>query len=275
MIEEIDAFDQETRKNIERRAKESQYRVDDGLILGLVKLFSLPQVWYHNKVLCPVIVGRWLKPHVLRGVRFADDYGDDPAKGDRAAWRLAIDVYVAACGLILCGVYAIAFYSLQDLSIPCVESFLAVWAALFAFLRVYEIVAYESGYHSRDTFVHPAKTGEIIRTLWHYLEVIVAFGIFYFLTSRCFDDPFKTTDSKSPEFTSGLLNPVYFSFVTMSTLGYGDYAPQSACGKVFVFVEVMIGVFLLVVVLQRVISAQPTEKHSIRPRAEPGVGCDR
>lgn len=44
----------------------------------------------------------------------------------------------------------------------------------------------------------------------------------------------------------GLLDAFYFSVITISTIGYGDLAPQTALGKLFTIEYVLIGLGLFV-----------------------------
>ena len=54
------------------------------------------------------------------------------------------------------------------------------------------------------------------------------FGILYSLLDRM--------SSKNFGFKS-ILDPFYFSFTTMSTIGYGDYSPKSDIAKMLVMVQ--------------------------------------
>jgi voltage-gated potassium channel len=47
---------------------------------------------------------------------------------------------------------------------------------------------------------------------------------------------------------------VYFSFVTLATLGYGDIVPASDAAAGVTIVEAMIGQFYLVVLVARLVS---------------------
>lgn len=44
----------------------------------------------------------------------------------------------------------------------------------------------------------------------------------------------------------GLLDSFYFSVITISTIGYGDLAPQTALGKLFTIGYVLVGLGLFV-----------------------------
>ena len=47
------------------------------------------------------------------------------------------------------------------------------------------------------------------------------------------------------------LNALYFSVTTLATVGYGDYSPETALGKLFTIVYVLVGVGLLLAFLGR------------------------
>jgi len=48
---------------------------------------------------------------------------------------------------------------------------------------------------------------------------------------------------------------IYFSFITMTTLGYGDILPNSTFVRALVILEALLGIFMLVVVVNDVLQA--------------------
>ena len=58
---------------------------------------------------------------------------------------------------------------------------------------------------------------------------------------------------------------LYFSFVTLTTLGYGDFTPATDIGKVMVTFEALIGQVFLVTLVARLVSM-----YGIRRRAPIG-----
>jgi voltage-gated potassium channel len=48
------------------------------------------------------------------------------------------------------------------------------------------------------------------------------------------------------------IDSLYFSVTTLTTVGYGDFSPQTAAGKIFTVVYVLVGVGLLLAFLSRV-----------------------
>lgn len=47
----------------------------------------------------------------------------------------------------------------------------------------------------------------------------------------------------------------YFSFVTLTTLGYGDILPITPIAKVFAYLEAIIGVFYMAIVVSSLVSS--------------------
>ncbi len=43
----------------------------------------------------------------------------------------------------------------------------------------------------------------------------------------------------------GVLNSLYFSVITLTTVGYGDFSPQTPAGKIFTMLYIMIGLGLI------------------------------
>ncbi|WP_036829337.1 potassium channel family protein, partial [Photobacterium sanctipauli] len=50
-------------------------------------------------------------------------------------------------------------------------------------------------------------------------------------------------------------NAAYFSFVTLTTLGYGDISPVSPVAQVIVYLEAIAGVFYMAIVVASLVGA--------------------
>jgi hypothetical protein len=75
--------------------------------------------------------------------------------------------------------------------------------------------------------------------LINFISIALCFSVIYFL----FFNKFK------PNLTA--INAVYFSFVTITTIGYGDFKPlQNAyCIQLMIILEIIIGIYFLAVVV--------------------------
>ena len=66
--------------------------------------------------------------------------------------------------------------------------------------------------------------------------------------------PIEATDELSEIQTKGTSRLVYFSFVTMTTLGYGDITPKSDAAGSLAILQALTGQIYLVVILARLVS---------------------
>lgn len=82
----------------------------------------------------------------------------------------------------------------------------------------------------------------ILFVLWGYIEAIIYFAYMY----RHFD-VVRYMDCGMPITT--VWDALYFSVVTITTLGYGDIRPINLCGRILTSVEPITGITLLVLVL--------------------------
>ena len=95
------------------------------------------------------------------------------------------------------------------------------------------------------------------------LESVFGSILTYFLIAFCFADFFFIINRVSPGAFAGVgdtdvvasfRNMLYFSFTTLTTLGYGDIVPRSELAKRLVCIEVLIGVLFVAVFIGRIIA---------------------
>ena len=83
-----------------------------------------------------------------------------------------------------------------------------------------------------------------------YLLVGLIFGVSYTLLDGIWPDSFGAALESDLSTTRS----IYFSFVTLATLGYGDIVPTSDVARGIVILEAVIGQFYLAVVVARLVS---------------------
>ena len=83
-----------------------------------------------------------------------------------------------------------------------------------------------------------------------YLLVGLIFGVGYALLDEVWPASFGLTSESDLSIVRG----IYFSFVTLATLGYGDVVPASDVTRGFVILEAVIGQFYLAVAVARLVS---------------------
>lgn len=63
------------------------------------------------------------------------------------------------------------------------------------------------------------------------------------------------------------IDSLYFSVVTISTVGYGDIAPETVAGKVFTMVYVIVGIGVFVALVSTIAHHLIEAKHERRQNA--------
>ena len=108
--------------------------------------------------------------------------------------------------------------------------------------------------HAGFVIVRRIAKHEIITgtTMWGAIAAYLALGIafsFIFATIHGLDP-----DAFNAVIDGGLGEFNYFSFVTMTTLGYGDITPVTDLARALVIFQTIMGQIFLVVVVARVVS---------------------
>lgn len=167
----------------------------------------------------------------------------------KANIRRAMDWHIVLMTVLLVAAYAVTF------SLPSDAGWLGAITVLLccavSIYRLGEILSIFVQLHLKSGYQTEASTRAVLNTFWHYLEFTIAFATFYATAGRYAGDSF----GDKCNFLTCPLNPLYFSIVTITTIGYGDYSPQTWQGKALVICEVFLGLFLIVMVVQRAISA--------------------
>lgn len=88
-----------------------------------------------------------------------------------------------------------------------------------------------------------------------YLLLIPAFGVIYYLNPSFWKEPLTVIQS------------VYFSVVTITTLGYGDIAPQTEPSRVAASLEALLGIVTIGLFLNAVARQSSEDKESRRKEA--------
>jgi hypothetical protein len=113
--------------------------------------------------------------------------------------------------------------------------------------------------HLSGPYVPSRSSRALVHALIHFLELALIFAVFY-----CIADRYCSTNDK-PMFADARgtrsvlyedsVTPLYFSVVSLATLGYGDYAPRIPVGKALVILQLFVQVVFVLVVFPKIVSA--------------------
>jgi voltage-gated potassium channel len=107
------------------------------------------------------------------------------------------------------------------------------------------------------TFSNKLDVNRIYGAICIYLLLGVLWSVAYFALYIVSPDAFA--GAVSPEEASGAGQWVYYSFVTLTTLGYGDILPISPPARALAYAEAIFGVFYMAIVVAMVVSAYTAE----------------
>lgn len=88
-----------------------------------------------------------------------------------------------------------------------------------------------------------------------YITLAISFGLVYTIISFFSDDIAFNNIPKTLEEFEFYFRHIYFSFITITTIGYGDIYPLTTFGQFLVMIEVITGMILTNVILGLVIGS--------------------
>lgn len=100
-----------------------------------------------------------------------------------------------------------------------------------------------------------------------YLLMGILWAFAYFLVDRLSPDSFLFSVGTGHKMAG--MEAIYFSFVTLSTIGYGDIIPTSHMSRMLAILEAMTGMFYVTVLIARLVAMHSTQK---RPDEAGGEG---
>ena len=89
---------------------------------------------------------------------------------------------------------------------------------------------------------------QIYAAICMYLMLGFAFGAVYYLVSILDPHSFSASGEAKPDL-------MYFSFVTLATLGYGDITPRTNISRSLAVVEALVGMLYIAIFMARLVSA--------------------
>lgn len=128
------------------------------------------------------------------------------------------------------------------------DSELIGWSAYILFFIYFSFISYHL---FKDILSSKEITVNVVIGVFagYFLIGVIFFFIFAFLDS--FYPDTLNVDMDSPD---GIQDVFYFSFITLTTIGYGDFSPTSTLGQKVAILEGLTGQFYLAVVVAVMVS---------------------
>ncbi len=95
-------------------------------------------------------------------------------------------------------------------------------------------------------------TNKLIGSLSLYILLGLIWSVIYMLLLTINPDSFSGVETSN--WQGSFSRMVYYSFVTLTTLGYGDVLPIKHVAEFFVYMEAIIGVFYMVIIVSSLLS---------------------
>jgi len=152
--------------------------------------------------------------------------------------------------IALCILAAVCFGAdwLSDDKRPELELSASVASVLFLLLLTGHVLTVVFSKSSEVTW------GTILGAINGYLLLGIVFAFVYDIIDQLAPNSLQETGVFTGDLDLKVVSFLYFSFVTLTTLGYGDIVPLTPDVAVVAYLEVMIGQFYLVVMVARLVS---------------------
>ncbi|MCU0631857.1 MAG: ion channel [Methanolinea sp.] len=160
-----------------------------------------------------------------------------------------------AVGFLLC--IPTLLCSWTYMVVPSMEIWIALVISLIVFLVYILSVVLRRVVKAREVTLV-----ELFRAVIIYMMIGLAFGLLYLILEILVPHSFH--------FSSGIHDPeslIYFSFVALSTSGFGDITAVAPIARSLVTIELLIGVMYMAVLIGFLVNAHYSAKYS-KPRGE-------
>jgi len=127
-----------------------------------------------------------------------------------------------------------------------VAVYFILFTLLIFFIRVFIIAA------KQVLFVGDIDGNKIIGSLTLYILLGLIWAMIYIIILAV--DPSSFTGIEGTNWQNIFARVAYYSFVTLTTLGYGDVLPTNHIAEFFVYMEAIIGVFYMAIIVSSLIS---------------------
>ncbi len=101
---------------------------------------------------------------------------------------------------------------------------------------------------------------KIVGAICIYLLIGLIWALLYLFIAQTVPDAFNGLEQRV--WYDNFANVAYFSFVTLTTLGYGDISPVIPIARFLVYMEAIVGVFYMAILVASIIGIRISNLHS-------------
>ena len=101
-----------------------------------------------------------------------------------------------------------------------------------------------------------------------YLLLGLLWSLLYGLAGRLIPDAFVFSAGPPASRSMQGFTALYFSLITLATVGYGDIVPVAGVVRMLAAMEAIIGMFYVALLIARLVSLYPSKSHSVDPPRE-------
>lgn len=151
-------------------------------------------------------------------------------------WKLFIIIII----LLIVANQVISFFMLNNLYTSICSLLIMFFLLVGICFNIVNQVIFDC--HCKNNY------NRILGAISLYLMIGISWAIVYFLCVKISPDVIHgLTDANN--YNLLFINTIYYSFVTITSLGYGDMYPISPILKVFSFIEAIIGLFYIAIIV--------------------------
>ena len=109
-------------------------------------------------------------------------------------------------------------------------------------------------------FAGPIDGNKIVGAICIYLLIGLIWALLYLFIAQALPAAFNGLEQRV--WYDNFADAVYYSYVTLTTLGYGDISPVSPIARFLVYLEAIIGVFYMAILVASLIGIRISAMHS-------------
>jgi len=168
------------------------------------------------------------------------------------AYSIRID-HTFSWALYMVSSLVIAFYLLRTFLPPEAATYIQLTLMLLFFISSF-LLSYR-----QILLVKEVNRNIMVGSIVLYLLLGLIWSMLYLLMVQLFGDAFNGVVALPWQENFSKLT--YYSFVTLTTLGYGDISPKNSIAEFFVYLESITGVFYMAIIVSTLVGSHLSKSH--------------